>query len=78
MALHTLEVEASEPAPRFPEGLVTVRATEQQRECDVLLGGQLGHELAELEDETEAITPQPGAFRLSHHIELLTVEVDRT
>ena len=63
VALHTLEVEPFEPAPRFMEGLVTVRATEQQRQRDVLLGGQLGHELAELEDEAEAITPQSGSAR---------------
>ena len=32
---------------------------EQERQSDVLLGGKFGHELTELEDEAEAITPQP-------------------
>ena len=76
VALHALEVEPFEPAPRLTEGLVTVHATEQQRQGDVLLGGQLGHELAELEDEAEAITPQPGALPLPHGVEALAVEVD--
>ena len=78
VALHAFEVEPFEPAPRLAEGLVTVRATEQERQRDVLLGGQLGHELAELEDEAEAITPQPGALRLPHRVEALAVEVDLT
>ena len=63
-------------APR--KGLVAARATEKERQRDVLLGGQLGHELAELEDEAEAITPQPGALRLPHRVEALAVEVDLT
>src|ERR1019366_10748350 len=78
VALHAFEVELFEPAPRFTEGLVAARATEQQRQRDVLLGGQLRHELAELEHKAEAITPQPGALGLSHGVEALAVEVDLT
>jgi hypothetical protein len=37
-----------------------VRATEQQRQRDILLGRQLRDELAELEDEPEAVTPHLG------------------
>ena len=76
VAFHTLEVEPFEPAPRFPKGLCTARATEQQRQRDVLLGRQLRHELAELEHEAEAITPQPRALRLPHGVESTAVEVD--
>src|SRR5580693_398546 len=76
VALHTLQIEPFEPAPRFLEGPFTACATEQQRQGDVLLGRQLGHELTELEHEAEAITAQPGTLRLPHRVESLAVEVD--
>src|ERR1019366_6210837 len=75
VALHAFEVELFEPAPRFTEGLVAARATEQQRQRDVLLGGQLRHDLAELEHKAEAISPQPGTLRLPHRVDALAVEV---
>src|ERR1022692_1268066 len=74
--LHPVELEELEPAPRRTEGLVTVRATEQQRQGDVLLGRQLRHELAELEDKAEALAPQPGTLRLPLRVEALAVEGD--
>ena len=55
-----------------------MHAAEQQRQRDVLLGRQLRHELAELEDEAEAITPQSRALRFPHGVESLAVEVDLT
>ena len=57
LALQSPEVETFEPAARFTKGLFTVHTTEQQRQRDVLLGRELRHQLAELEHETEAITP---------------------
>src|SRR5664280_1157157 len=78
VALHAFEAEALEPAPRRSEGLSARHPTEQQGQRDVLLGGQLRHELAELEHEAEAITPQAGAILLSQGIEVLAVEAHLT
>ena len=49
-------------------------STEQERQGDVLLGGELGHELAELEDEAEAVASQRTALLLAHRVEALAVE----
>ena len=55
-----------------------MHTTEQQRQRDVLLGRELRHQLAELEHETEAITPQPRTFRFPHGVESLAIEMDLT
>ena len=78
VALHAFEIEAFEPAPRHLERLVSMHSAEQQRQRDILFCRQFRHELAELEDETEAIAPQTGALRLPHGVDALVVEVDRT
>src|SRR5579872_6600519 len=78
VVLHAPELEAFEPAASRTERLGAVHPSEQQRQGDVLLRGQFRHELAELKDETEAITPQPGALRLSHLVESLPFEADLT
>jgi hypothetical protein len=78
VAFQTPKVEAFEPAARFTEGLITMDTTEQQWQRDVLLGRELRHQLAELEHETEAITPQSRPIRFPHGVESLTVEMDLT
>ena len=61
MSFQAIELEPFEPSPRAVQGLFATCSTEQQRQRDILLGGQLRHELAELEHNAEAITPQPQA-----------------
>ena len=55
--LHAVETEALEPRPRLGERLGAAHPAQEQGKCDVLLGPQLGDELAELEDEAEVIPP---------------------
>ena len=50
-------------------------AVEQQRQGDVLLGGQLGHELAELEHEAEPVAAQRAARGLAERVDPAAVEV---
>ena len=51
-------------------------AAEQQRQRDVLRGGQLGDELAELEHEAEAVPAQAAALGLGHGVDPGPVEED--
>ena len=66
-----LQAEAVEPRPRLAEGLRAVHPVQEQWEGDVLLGRQFGHELAELEDETEAIAAQRAALLLAQVVDPL-------
>ena len=78
MAFQAVELEPFEPGPRAAQGLFAAGAAEQERQRDVLLSGELGDELAELEDEAEAISAQPGALLFAHRVESLAVEGDLT
>ena len=68
--------EPVEPARGLGERLGAADAAEQQRQRDVLLGGQLGNELAELEHEAESVPAQRAALGLAHRVEALAGEVD--
>ena len=54
-----------------------MRATEQQRQRDILLGGELRDELAELEHKAETVSTEAASLLLAHRVEALSVEVDR-
>ena len=65
-----------EPGPRPAQSFVAARSPEQQRERDVLLRGELGDELAELEDEAETLPTDAASLGFPHRVEALTVEAD--
>ena len=71
-----VQAEPLEPDGGLPECGGTAGTAEQQRQCDVLRGGQLGDELAELEDEPEPVPAQRAALRLGHGVDPATVEPD--
>ena len=77
VAFHAVELEELEPAPRRTERLVTARATEQQRQGDVLLGRQLRHELQReaasvgaAAIRTEGLTKRYGGIAALDHLDL--------
>jgi hypothetical protein len=53
--LETVQAEPPEPRAGLGQRARPAGLGEQQRQGDVLLGGQLGDELTELEDEAEVI-----------------------
>jgi hypothetical protein len=58
--------------------LLAAGSAEKQRQRDVLLGGELRDELAELEDEAETVSTEAASLLLAHRVEALTVEGDLT
>ena len=64
--LEPVQAEALRTSPAPRQRLGAAGAAEQQRQRDVLLGGQLGNELAELEDETEPVAAQRAALGFAH------------
>ena len=59
----------AEPDPRRAASRTRVRsdaaAGEPEREADVLLGGQVGHQVEALEDEADPLAAEPGAVVLA-------------
>ena len=76
MVLHPTQPEALEPGTGLVEGLGAPHPAQEQRKRDVFLGAQFGHELAELEDEAEAITTERTAFLFSQGVDARPREPD--
>ena len=76
MTLHPTQPEALEPGTGLFEGLGAAHPAQEQRKRDVFLGAQLGHELAELEDEAEAIATQRTAFLFPQGVDAIAGEPD--
>src|SRR5947207_700574 len=72
--LQAVEAEPGKPLAGLPYRLGPPGAGQQQRERHVLLRGQLGDELAELEHEPELVPAQRGARVLLHGVEPLAAE----
>ena len=68
--LQPVQAEPLEPRPGLGQRRGSRRrAAQQQRQRDVLLGGQLGDELAELEDEPEPVAAQGAAPVLAQGVD---------
>ena len=76
VTFQTVELESFEPTPSDAQGLVAASSPEKERQRHVLLRREFGHELAELEDKTEAVSSQRTPFLLAHRVKALAVEVD--
>jgi hypothetical protein len=76
MTFQAVQLEPFKPGPSGAQGFLATRPAEEERQCDVLLGGELWDELAELEDKTEAVSTEGTAFRLRHGVASATVEPD--
>src|SRR4051794_39575639 len=72
------EVQPFEPGAGFGQRLLAAGAGEQERQGDVLLGAQLGDELAELEDEAEPVTAQGAERGLAQGVDPVALEADLT
>jgi hypothetical protein len=71
-----VEAERAEPAPRRGHGGPAPGAGQQQRQRDVFLGGQLGHQLTGLEHEPEPVTAQRAAPVVAERVKPLPGEPD--
>jgi hypothetical protein len=76
MTFQTVQMESSKPGPSGAKSFLATSPAEEERQCDVLLGGELWDELAELEDEAEVVSTEGAAFRLGHGVASATVEPD--
>jgi len=74
--LQPVQAQPSEPRPGIGQRRCPARAVQQQRQGDILLGGQLGDELAELEHEPEPVPPQRAALGLAHRVHPAAVKPD--
>ena len=72
----SLEAQKLEPGVGSRVSLAPPGLVEQERKGDVVRCGQLGHELAELEDEAEGRAPQLCPLGFVQAIEPLAVEPD--
>src|SRR6266511_1037559 len=70
------EVELVEPPSGLVQRLRPTGAAEQQRQGDVLLRGQLGDQLTELEHEPEMLSAQGASLLLAEGVNTLTSEDD--
>ena len=74
--LETVQPKPAEPRPGLLQGRSAAGAPEQERQGDVLLGGQFGNELTELEHEPEPVPAQRGAPGLAHRVDPAAVKPD--
>ncbi|OLT30835.1 hypothetical protein BJF79_38150 [Actinomadura sp. CNU-125] len=70
-ALQPGEAERAEPLAGRPHRLPARRPVQHQRERDVLVRGQFGEQLAELEDEPEAGAAQDAAAAFAQRVDAL-------
>jgi hypothetical protein len=73
---HLLHAEAFEPPRRPVERLLPRTTRQQQRERDVLEQIELGHELAQLENEAEGRSAKLGPRALTQRVDPFSVEPD--
>ncbi len=58
--LQPFQAHPQEKLPDLPFSVTVIHPLEQEDELGVLVGGQNGDEVVELEDETDVIPPEPG------------------
>ena len=70
------EADAPEQVPRALPGRLVAAPRDQRREEHVLLGGQRGEQVEELEDEADLVAAQPGQPAVAEPVVALAAEQD--